>query len=159
MYNTRYLLYTPRFFRWHVCGAERAYPCDVAVTLKTRAGTPLKCAINYWQPGMKHQEGGLVNTSGYTARLQVRATQRPGRVLINAKEWVAPAPDAEVPPGTVLRRVEPGRWTVVLSGSLTRSLPQSSRFELELVNDLDPDDTVSLADGVILVTPQVVANA
>jgi len=130
----------------------------MAVTLKVRAGKPLKAAFNYWQPGMRGQDGGLVDTTGYTARIQVRATQRPGRILLNSKEWVAPNTDTPVPAGTILRRVEPGSWRLVLSGAVTRSLPQSSRFEVELVNDLDPDDSVPLADGVILVQPEVVSG-
>lgn len=130
----------------------------MAVTLKVRAGKPLKAALNYWQPNMKGQEGGLVDTSSYTARIQLRGTQRPGRVLLNAKEYVV-QDGVEIPAGTVLRRVEPGSWRLVLSGSITRSLPSSVRFELELENDLDPDDTVPLAQGVIMVEPEVVSNA
>lgn len=131
----------------------------MAVTLKVRAGKPLKAALNYWQPNKKGQTGGLVNTSAYTARIQLRATQRPGRVLLNAKEWVPATSETPVPAGTVLRRVEPGSWRLVLSGSITKSLPSSVRFELELANNLDPDDTVSLASGVIMVEPEVVTNA
>lgn len=131
----------------------------MAVTLKVRAGNPLKAALNYWQPGMKGDPDGLVNTTGYTARIQIRAAQRPGRVLVNAHEWVPETPETPVPAGTVLRRVSPGSWRLVLSGAVTRSLPPSSRFELELSNDSDPDDTVPLVSGVVVVTPQVVANA
>ena len=131
----------------------------MAVTLKARAGKPLKAALRYWQPGMKGLDGGLVDTSSYTARVQLRATQSTRRVLLNSKEWVQPDETTPVPAGTVLRRVAPGSWRLVLSGAITKSLPPSVRFELELVNNLDPDDVVPLASGVILVEPEVVSNA
>lgn len=153
------MLYIFHFFRRHVLELSVRYRSHMAVTLKVRSGKPLKAALNYWQPNMKGQEGGLVNTSSYTARIQLRATQRPGRIVLNAKEWV-PANEGDTPPaGTVLRRVEPGSWRLVLSGSITKSLPASVRFELELENNNDPDDTVPLASGVIMVEPEVVSNA
>jgi hypothetical protein len=151
-------MYRIELFGWHILKLSAGYPQPMAVTLKVRAGKPLKAALNYWQPGMKGDPDGLVDTSSYTARIQLRATQRPGRVLLNAKEYIV-LPDTEIPPGTVLRRVEPGSWRLVLSGAITKSLPSSVRFELELANNSDPDDTVPLASGVIMVEPEVVSNA
>jgi hypothetical protein len=41
-----------------------------------------------------------------------------------------------------------------LSGAVTKTLPEVTRFELELFKDDDPDDVISLVTGVINVTPQ-----
>lgn len=131
----------------------------MAVSLKVRSGSPLRVVLNYWEPGREHEK--LVETSGYTARLQLRATQHPGRVILNAREYVPEnsTDTSPSPPGTVLRRIEPGSWQLTLSSSLTKALPSSTRFELELQSNSDPEDSIPLVNGVLVVEPQVITNA
>jgi hypothetical protein len=158
----------------------------MAVTLSARAGSQHVSRYVYWLP----EKTGVVNTEGFTLRVQVRDARPPARVLISANEWVMtvdpdeeppdgvtdPAflhlvdPDAVVdtgeldlaftsaPPGTPLLRIHPGIWVLRLGRTVTRTLPPTSRFELELVNDADPEDVTLLVSGVIRITPEVVAN-
>lgn len=74
---------------------------------------------------------------------------------MDTREYNDPAP---APSGTVLARIEPGHWRLVLDRGITRSLPATTRFELELVSDTDPDDVTPLVYGVINVTPEAVVN-
>lgn len=122
------------------------YPCPMAVTLQTRAGSSLRFHVRYWLP----DKTALVNTTGHTARLQVRGTQRPRRVLLDTK--------ASAEAGATLELVEPGHWLVYLGGSMTRSFPSTVTFEVDLVNDLDADDSTNVVNGAIYVTPEGVTN-
>lgn len=123
----------------------------MAVTLKTRAGSALKARIRLWEPGKVQ----LTNTDGYTARLQLRSAGGSQRVLLSTQQYDGPDP---APAGTVLQLVESGHWRLFLGSSITKTLPPQVRLELELVNDLDSDDTVPLMSGTIYVEPQAVTN-
>lgn len=117
----------------------------MAVTIKGRSGSKVTWDVRYWAPG----KTALIDTTGFTAKLQVRSLFGPRRVLLNVPETAEPG---------VLQRVEPGHWRVTLTPAMTTSLPARSSFEVELVNDVDPTDRSSLVPGVLLLDPQVVAN-
>lgn len=123
----------------------------MAVTIKGRSGSKLTFDVRYWNPG----KTALINTTGYTARLQLRSLQRPARVLLTTHEYTAGDP---IPAGTVLWRIAPGHWRVLLDAAVTMSLPPNVRVEVELVKDSNANDVSPLFSGVINVDPQVVAN-
>lgn len=119
----------------------------MAVTLSTRAGSSLKANLFYWAPDKIE----LMPSDGYTARLQLRATNGTQRVLLDTKAVATPAT-------APLVLVEESHWRLNLNGGMTKTLPPTTRFELELVNDLDPEDVITLVTGVINVNPQAVTN-
>lgn len=125
----------------------------MAVTLKARAGSSLKARLRYWQPGRVE----LVDTTGYTARLQVRVAGERGRVLLNTTEFTGDP--AEAPSAASLTRLAPGDWRLFLGRTMTRVLPERSIFEIELVNDLNDEDVVTIISGIIAVVPEAVKNA
>jgi len=129
------------------------YHLSMAVTFSVRAGSSFKTHVRYWQPGKLE----LVDTSGYTARVQLRSANGSQRVLMNTREVEIPTGDP-VPTGTILALLEPGHWRLLLNAGITRTLPPVTRVEVELVNDLDPDDVTSLMVGTVNVTPQGVSN-
>jgi hypothetical protein len=51
----------------------------MAVTLSTRAGSTLRANLFYWAPGKTE----LMPSDGYTARLQLRSTGSPARVIMS----------------------------------------------------------------------------
>lgn len=111
-------------------------------TLKARAGSALKAQFRY-----QDAEGVLVDTTGYTAHLQLRAVQGNSRVILEAIE------------GTdVLTLLEPGHWRIFLGKSITNSLPPTVRWELELVSDVNDEDVTFLASGTIKTEPEAVTN-
>lgn len=117
----------------------------MAVTIKGRAGTRVRFDVRYWEPG----KTSLIDTTGYTARLQIRSLSGPRRVLLNVDESGAPG---------VLQRIAPGHWRVTLSPAMTVSLPQRAAFEVELVSDVDVNERDPLFSGIVLIDPQVVTN-
>lgn len=119
----------------------------MAVTLLTRAGSSLKADLFYWAPGKTE----LLSSVGYTARLQMWGPDESQRVILSTKA-------VDGPPSAVLVLVEDSHWRLNLNASITRTLPSSSLFELELVNDVDPDDVVTLVSGIVNVTPQGVVD-
>lgn len=125
----------------------------MAVTFSVRAGSSFKAHVRYWQPGKSE----LVDTSGFTARIQLRAANGTQRILMNTREVEIPEGEA-VPPGTVLALLEPGHWRLIFNAAITKTLPPVARLEVELINDLDPDDVTLLMAGTINVTPQAVTN-
>lgn len=143
----------------------------MAVSWGVRAGSTLRRRVVYWESKLKVD---VVNTDGFTARFQVRESRPPQRVLINTQEWAVPdaAPKVEdpetglllpdpvpvAPAGTLLVRLVPGVWDLKLGRTVTRTLPAVSRFELELVNDVDPEDVTTLAVGVIRIEPEGVTD-
>lgn len=114
----------------------------MAATLKVRAGSSLKAHIKYHTP-----EGALVDTTGFTARFQLRATQTNSRVILDATQG-----------SDVITLVEPGHWRIFLGKSITNSLPPTSRWELELTSDSNSEDVTTLGFGVLNVEPEVVSN-
>lgn len=132
--------------------------CDnlcMAATIKARAGSAFKATIRYWTDDTKTT---LVNTTGYTARLQLRAVQPPARVLLDSAA-VDVVDENNIPPGTVFGQLEPGRWRIFLGKTLTKTLPPTVRFEVELTNIADPEDTILVCAGSIQVQPQGVSGA
>lgn len=117
----------------------------MAVTIKGRAGHKVTWDVRYWAP----DKTALINTTGFTASLQLRSLFGPRRVLLNVDETDTVG---------VFQLVEPGHWRITLSPATTTSLPQRTAFEIELVNDLNPQDRNPLVPGVLLLDPQVVAN-
>jgi hypothetical protein len=113
----------------------------MAVTFRARSGTRLTGDVRFWQPGKTE----LVDTTGSTARLELRACNGTKRVLLETE-----ADDAT----NTLTTVEPGHWTFLFSGSITRRLPPTTQFEIELVNDTDADDVITILSGVIRTNPQ-----
>lgn len=97
----------------------------------------------------------LVDTTGSTARVQLRGTAAPRRVLLTSQEYNGSLP---APAGTILTRIEPGHWLLFLGKSITRSLPPRVTLEMELENDVDPEDTSALFEALIMVEPEVVVN-
>lgn len=116
---------------------------DMSVTLKVRAGAALKANVRYYTDDSKTE---LVDTTGYSAYLQLRAHQSPSKVLLNTKD------------GPHITQVDPdaGEWEIFLGKTLVRSLPPTVRFEIELVSDTNPEDVDEVESGVILVIPESV---
>lgn len=117
----------------------------MAETLKARAGSSLKARFQYRQP-----DGTLVDTTGSTARVSIRALNPTGRVVLEATESDTP--------GSTLEAIEPGHWRLFLSGAVTKILPSTVLWEVELVNDSNTDDVTPLASGTILTSPEQVKN-
>jgi hypothetical protein len=130
----------------------------VAVTFSARAGGRFLTRVIYWQPG----KTAVVDTTGYDARLEIRANRPPYRVVLSSVAWVPDDleddPVASPPQGTPFYQIATGRWEIMLGRSITRSLPPQSRFEVELVNQTDPDDVVPMFSGVLHITPEVVTE-
>lgn len=129
------------------CYLSVEYHDVMAVTLHTRAGSNLRANLYYWAPGKTE----LMPSAGYTARLQLRSAGSQSRLILSTKAVATP----DTAP---LILIEESHWKLNLSGSITKSLPSVTRFELELVNDDDPDDTIPLVNGAINVTPQAVSR-
>lgn len=123
----------------------------MAVTLKVRSGKAFKREIYFWDA--THEN--LINTTGFTARVQVRGNQVPRRVLLSSSEYNE---DDSPPAGTILFRVEPGHWRLFLGSSITRSLPPRVSIEVELTNDANLEDVSPLFEASLMVEPEVVAN-
>lgn len=132
----------------------------MAVVLPTRAGKLTRWHVFLWEPGKEN----LADTSGYTAHLTLTAARPPFRTLLTAEEYLPPEPLIPGPnlyPGSdlipspavstdmALVRIESGHWMIVLDRSVTRSLPASITFDLELVNNFDPEDAVPVCSGNI----------
>jgi hypothetical protein len=111
-------------------------------SLKARAGSALKAQFLYQDP-----DGNLINTTGFTARIQLRAVNNNSRVILDAEEG-----------SSVLTLLEPGHWRIFPGKSITNSLPPTTRWELELTNDANPEDVTFLASGTILTEPESVTN-
>lgn len=126
----------------------------MAATLKARAGHSFKAHVRYYTDKKKTT---LVDTTGYTARLQLRATQPPARILLDTEAVVVVDPE-DIPSGTALAQLAPGHWRIFLGKSLTKKLPPSVRFEVELVNDTDEEDSIPVASGTIQVNPEAVTS-
>lgn len=118
---------------------------SMAETLKARAGSSLKARFSYLQP-----DKTPVDTTGSTARIAIKAIKPSSRVIVESEESVTA--------NSVLELLEPGRWRLYLSGAVTKILPPTVAWELELVSNADPDDVTSLASGVILTEPEGVKN-
>lgn len=116
----------------------------MATVFKVRSGSAFKTTIEYRQPDEE-----LVDTTGFTATIQIRAGQPNGRIILVTNEVDDPSPA-----GTVLTRIEPGSWYLFFGKSLTRTFPPTAFWELELVNDSNPEDIVTLASGVIKTEPE-----
>jgi hypothetical protein len=123
--------------------------------MKTRSGKSLRRDIYFWQPSDSQGNQALVDTVGYTARVQLRANQMPRRVIMSSTEYNT---NTTPPVGTVLYRIEPGHWRLFLGKSITRSLPPRVTLEMELENDANPEDTTSLFEASLLVEPEAVVN-
>lgn len=121
------------------------------MTLKVRSGKSFKRDIYFWDA--THTD--LINTTGYTARVQVRGNQIPRRVLLSSSEYHT---NDTPPAGTILYRVEPGHWRLFLGKSITRSLPPRVSIEVELVNDANVEDVSPLFEATLMVEPELVAN-
>jgi len=128
----------------------------MSLTLKTRSGKSFKRDIYFWQPANEDGSQDLVNTTGFTARVQLRSSQANHRVLLSSHEYNGSLP---APSGTVLTRIEPGHWLLFLGKSITRSLPSRVRIEVELVNDANAEDVTALFEAALMVEPEVVVNA
>lgn len=130
----------------------------MAVTFTARAGGRFHTRVIYWQPG----KTAVVDTTGYDARLEIRANRPPYRVVLSTVAWVPPDLEADPvddpPQGTPFYQIETGKWEIMLGRSITRSLPPQSRFEVELVSQTDPDDVVPMFSGVLRITPEVVTE-
>lgn len=117
----------------------------MAATLKTRAGSALKANVRLWQAGQET----TVNTTGSTVRFQLRTVANPTRILLDVAEYVGVSP----PEGTVLTQTGTGEWYLFIGKSFTARLPPTVAFEFRLVNDDNPEDSVSLATGIFRTEP------
>lgn len=120
----------------------------MAVSLKARHGSSFKTTIRY-----EDSNGDLIDTTGLTASFQLRAVAPNGRVLLNTQEHSTPLP---APVGTILTRTVPGSWDLFLGKTFVSSLPPTTRWEIELTSNLDPEDSYVIATGVLLVEPEAV---
>jgi len=109
--------------------------------MKARAGTSLRARFKYLQPN-----GDFVDTTGSTARIYLRPTSGSGRIILAAEQS-----DVD---GATLQLLQPGEWRFFLSGMITKTLPPSVSFELELTPDDNEDDVTTLDAGTILTSPQ-----
>jgi hypothetical protein len=138
--------------------SQLGYDSCVAVTFSARAGGRFHTRVIYWQPG----KTAVVDTTGYDARLEIRANRPPYRVVLSSVAWVPDDleadPVASPPLGTPFYQIGIGRWEIMLGRSITRSLPPQSRFEVELVSQTDPDDVIPMFSGVLRINPEVVTE-
>lgn len=110
--------------------------------MKARAGFSLRARVGYLQP-----DGSFVDTTGSTAKLVMRTLGDNPRTVLSTSQSSSE--------GATLQLLEPGSWRIFLSGALTKTLPETVAFEVNLINDTDQDDKTPLASGVILTGPQV----
>ena len=122
----------------------------MAATLKIRAGSSFTTHFKY-----QDAEGVVINTSGYTATFQIRAVTPQSRVILDTEEYTG---DLPAPAGTTLTRTATGEWTLFLGKTITNSLPPTSVWEIELVNDTNPEDVKTLATGTFKVSPEAVSS-
>ncbi len=111
-------------------------------TLKARAGSALKAQFRY-----QDAEENLIDTTGFTAHLQLRAVSPGSRIIMDTTEG-----------SENLTRLAPGHWRIFLGKSVTNSLPPTVRWELELVNDDNAEDVTFLASGTIQTEPEAVSS-
>lgn len=126
----------------------------MASTLKARAGSSLKFHIDAWADGEQTER---LDTSNYTAKFQLRATQPRTRVLLDETEVVAPNPET-IPEDAVFVLIEMSHWRVFLGKTQTSKLPPTTRFEVELTSKTNPEDVFTLCTGSIQTEPQVVTS-
>lgn len=120
----------------------------MATTLKGRAGSSLRVQFAY-----RDTDGELIDTSENTARIQFRSASANSRVLIETTEYTGSLP---APENTILTRLEPGRWELFLGKTTVSSFVPTVRWELELEATDNPEDSIALAVGVLLIEPQAV---
>lgn len=117
----------------------------MAQTLKARAGSTLRARFSYLD-----KDGNPVPTEGMVAHISIRSVKTNTRIILHAEESEAD--------GSTLQKIEDGQWRLYLSGAVTRMLPSTVAWELELVQTENPDDTTTLATGVIVTTPEQVKS-
>lgn len=101
----------------------------------------------------KNPDGSVHDSSGYTAKLQIRDSKHSRRVVLDVEESASP--------GAVLSRYtqmpeNEERFLIILGKSYTTWLPESCILECELTNDINPEDVVPLFSVMIkLLSEQV----
>lgn len=114
----------------------------MATTLKARAGSALKATFSYLGP-----DDQPLDVVGYTVRFQLRAYSGQSNIILHTQA-----------PSENLFEMSQAVWQLFLGKTMTEYLPAKSRWELELVSTIDPEDVTTLGTGVLLIEPQVVSN-
>lgn len=114
-------------------------------TLAARAGNTLRAFFLY-----TNGENIAVSTDGWTARLQIRAITPHDKVLSTI---FADDPDDV---NLRLSKIQEGRWELILPDREISTFPSVCRWELELVNDENPRDSIFIRSGMLTVTPAIV---
>ena len=114
-------------------------------TLAARAGNTLRAYFLY-----TNSDNIAVSTAGWTARLQIRAITPHDKVLSTIF-----ADDPEDENNRLIKKQE-GRWELILPDREISTFPSMCRWELELVNDENPKDSIFIRSGMLTVTPAIV---
>lgn len=114
-------------------------------TLAARAGNTLRAYFLY-----TNDENNAVSTDGWTARLQIRAITPHDKVLTTI---ISDDPEDG---NNRLTKMQEGRWELILPDREISTFPSMCRWELELVNDENPKDSIFVRSGMLTVTPAIV---
>lgn len=128
----------------------------MATTFTARAGSSFRANIEYREPPIppatNPKSGELIDTTGFTARLQLRSSSGNRRVILSVSESSDPSSILSLDPATTAG----GRWLIFFPASITRSLPPVSHLEMELVSDANADDVTALFSGAFRISPEQV---
>lgn len=115
----------------------------MATTLKARAGTTLVHTVEH-----RDAAGDLANPGGEgsIARLSIRAVQPQGAVLLLSEE----VEDVD----GILHQPAPGQWVITLDPDITRILPPTTVWEVDVLND--EGQVFNIDNGVIKTEPKSV---
>jgi hypothetical protein len=117
--------------------------------LTARAGNRFRADVVYWETDARLAH---MDTTGFTASLQVRASTGNRRVVIST---VSSLDDSAL---LYQPTADDGFWTIQLPGDVTSALPPECDLEVELTNDLAEDDRITLFAGKLLTNPELVSS-
>lgn len=124
--------------------------------LRAVGGKTLKFNAAWRNPTVGGVRGSVIDSSDYTAQLQIRDAQNSRRVLLDVAE--SGASDAVLSRYTHTNDdlTTEERFLIVLGKSYTSWFPENIILECELVSDSNPDDAVPLFSFLVKVSPQEV---
>lgn len=113
----------------------------MATTLRAMSGHTFQKYFAF-----KQSSGDPVDTEGFVVRMTLVGL-RDGTVILRATE--------SEDEGSILEIVGDAEWSFYLPGDITRTLPHTVGWELEIAATGDPTNVSMLADGVIKVVPEL----
>ena len=120
------------------------------------AGKTLKFNVAWRNPTVNGVLGSVIDSSDYTARLQIRDAKNSRRVVLDVEEDTAPDAVLSRYDHTLEDLSTEERFLIFLGKSYTSWMPEDCIMECELVNDATPDDVVPLFTIMIKIAPQEV---